>query len=178
MMETGSGPVKKKKTNILIVLLCAAAAVTAAVAVVLSAAGTLGGRPAFVADDNAVEGSVLMQGKNIEDRLQEAADASMFSFRINSQMSFAGGEEEGIMIIESPAHNHYDMQVRIVLDDTGETVYETGVIQPGKSIARDTLDTPLKKGEYAATAIITALDPETGEEAGKNAAAIMITVES
>lgn len=172
-METRSKPKKKHmgRTVLAIILVLAGIAAT-----ILLTTG-MGGKAAFVTDDKAADGSALAQGEDIAGSLQKAADESMFSFRINSNMVFENGGAEGSMIIESPAHNTYNMQVRIYLDDSGETVYETGVIEPGQGIVRDKLDVILSKGEYAATAIITAIDPETGGEAGKNAAALTITVE-
>ena len=70
------------------------------------------------------------------------------------------------------------MSVQIPLDDTGEVIYETGIIDPGYHIQSDKLDRPLEKGVYPATAMFTAYDPETGDEVGRAGAKISITVKS
>lgn len=68
------------------------------------------------------------------------------------------------------------MQISILLDDTGEEVYKTGVLSPGDTVPRDKLAVALHKGVYPATAVFTALDMESGSAVGQTAAGITITV--
>lgn len=68
------------------------------------------------------------------------------------------------------------MQVLITLDDTGELIYETGLIEPNHHIQSAKLDVELEKGEYLATAVFNAYDPETEEYIGSAGAKLTITV--
>lgn len=87
------------------------------------------------------------------DALKEAEDDQV-RIQINSQPVFNDGESEGNLYIGNPDTNVYDMEVEIVLDDTGETVYESGSIPPGYYIDNDKLQTVLNTGTYPAKASI------------------------
>lgn len=131
----------------------------------------------FAADDRAQD--IDYSGENRENvlsDLQKKADESNFSFKVNSHPVFETGDAEGNLYIENPAVNAYDMRVVITLDDTGETVYETGLISPGQSIVRDVLNKKLEPGTYKVTATIYAHDAGTGDEIGRTAAALELEV--
>ena len=172
MMERQRKKNKKKRKALVIILILA---IAAAVLLLLWINGILGGRPVFVVDENA--GAVgEIHPEDLQAQLQKSVDESMFSFRINSAPEFENGSAEGNLMIENPTYNTYYMQVTITLDKTGETVYETDVLKPGTAIALDTLDRELPKGEYPATALITAYDAGTQEKTGQTAAGLTITV--
>lgn len=167
-------PKKKRWIPVLIVI-----AVAIAVVAVAWGTGALSAqKPAqFAADDRAQD--IDYSGSNRSDvlaELQKKADESSFSFKINSNPVFENGTAEGNLYIENPVVNAYDMRVEITLDDTGETVYETGLISPGQSIVRDALDVALGQGTYTATATIHAHDRKTGTEIGRTAAELQIEV--
>lgn len=174
---SGSRTKEKKKKKWLPLLI-----VVIAVAAVVCGLWYMGAftpeRPAqFVADDRAED--IDYSGQNRQDvlaELQKKADESSFSFKINSNPEFENGQAEGTLYIENPVVNAYDMHIVITLDETGEKVYETGLIAPGQSIVRDALDVELAKGTYAATATVYAHDRKTGSEIGKTAAALQIEV--
>lgn len=168
-------PKKRRRGPVIAVIIAAAIAAIA----ILFLTGVIGGsaQAGFVVDDKATD-TTQLTAENAQDALQKAVDESMFSFRINSNMVFANGNEEGEMVIESPAHNRYGMRVELNMKDSGDMVYQTDILPPGTSIVRDKLDTPLPKGEYEAVAMIYAYDMQTQELIGQNAAAITITVEN
>ena len=165
---------KSKKKIVLLVIVIAAAA--------LAAMWLLGvfSPPAparFAADDRAQD--IDYGGESREDvlsALQQKADESNFSFKINSRPEFETGDAEGTLYIENPVTNVYDMRVVITLDDTGETIYETGLISPGQNIVRDVLKRQLDAGVYPATATIYAHDAGTGDEIGRTASALELEI--
>ncbi len=175
MSKTRTYKISKGKIIILTAVLAAVGAL-----VILFAAGILPPKEQvmFVADERAQDAAYAqMDAGGVRDKLQQQADKSKFSFKINSAPVFEDGGAEGTLYIENPVTNAYDMRVEIALDESGETVYQTGVISPGQSIARDTLDQPLAAGQHTATATIVALDANTGEETGRAAAGLVINVE-
>lgn len=131
-------------------------------------------------DSRASDGSFDpgMSDEEILEQLQKAADESMFSFRINGRPEFENGESEGALLIENPSSNKYYMRVTIKLDETGEVIYKTDYITPGKGIDLDKLEAVLPKGEYPATAEITAYDPDKKEDIGQTMAGLTIVIES
>lgn len=122
-----------------------------------------------------------LEGKTEEqivEELNRIVEEGMFNISINTQISFPNGTAEGQAYIDNISANHYNMTVQIVLDDTGETVYQSGGIRPGQYIENITLSKALPKGSYKATAIFTAHDPEDQSEVGQAAAEVLLTVES
>lgn len=115
--------------------------------------------------------------EQVTQELQKQADESMFSLRINSEPVFKTGESEGSLFIGNPSENILNMQVSIILDSNGETIYDTDVLKPGEAIDTDKLDKVLEKGGYDATAIFTALDAKTNVEIGQTTAQLKIIIE-
>lgn len=120
-----------------------------------------------------------LEGKSeaeIQAELDRVVGEGMFHIAINSNPVFANGRSEGSLEIENVPGNRYLMRVEIMLDDTGETVYSTKYIEPNSHIQTAALDVELKKGEYPATAVFRAYDPESLAEAGSVSSQITIIV--
>ena len=64
----------------------------------------------------------------------------------------------------------------MVLDETGEQVYQTGYLAPGSYVDADTLDVELPVGTHACTAYIRSYDQETKKYLGEAACVVTITV--
>ena len=90
----------------------------------------------------------------IEEIMQRKADESTFSFEINSRPFFENGKSEGNIRIYNPPFNNYLIDVEIKLDSN------------------------LKKGEYEATATISAYDPESEQLLGVSVAKLIIAIEN
>ena len=107
-------PKKRRRGPVIAVIIAAAVAAMA----ILFLTGVIGGsaQAGFVVDDKATA-TTQLTAENAQDALQKAVDESMFSFRINSNMVFANGNEEGEMVIESPAHNRYGMRVELSMNE-------------------------------------------------------------
>lgn len=130
-------------------------------------------------------GGILQEGvipgyteEEIKEILQRKADESSFSFEINSRPIFENGDSEGNIRIANPPYNKYYIDVEIKLDSNGETVFKSGEIPPEHYIENAKLSKNLKAGEYEATAIINAYNPENGYFMGSSAAKLIITVKS
>lgn len=108
-------------------------------------------------DLNALAG--ILPGKSLQEiqqLLNEKVQEGMVNISINPEPKFANGRAEGNLAIENIPGNHYALQVDIQLNDTGEIVYQSGLIDPGFYINRAKLNKNLSKGDYPATAIFTA----------------------
>ena len=132
-----------------------------------------------------VVGGILSEGiipgyteEQIKEILQRKADESTFSFEINSRPVFKDGKSEGNLRIANPPYNMYSIEVEIKLDSNGNTVFESGEIPPKHYIENAKLTKKLKAGEYDATAIISALDSESGEFKGQSTAKLVIKIEN
>ncbi len=156
----------------------------AAVLVVLLGVGAwalLGGEdgPGGFFDPNATEGQAPYKtAEEVQAELNRLVEEGMFNISIAGEIEFANGSSQGVAYIENVPGNRYHMKVTITLDDTGETVYESGGIAPGNFIERITLMRDLPAGSYDATATFGAYNTETLDEMGQAAAKVKITVAS
>lgn len=120
-----------------------------------------------------------LEGKTPEEiqaELNRVVDEGMFNISIAEVLSFPDGTSEGDVRIENVPNNRYLMDVTVTLDETGEEVYESGILEPNHHITKGTLKVDLDKGTYPAKAVFTALDPETEAVVGQAAAEVTIMV--
>ena len=129
-------------------------------------------------DTSAIEGT--LPGKSPEEiqaMLNQIVDEGMFNVSIAPTIVFQNAQAEGQARIENIPANHYYMSVKIMLDDTSETIYESKGIRPGQYIEYIKLQKELPAGEYAATAFFSAYDAKDLSEQGRVAVKITIIVE-
>lgn len=114
----------------------------------------------------------------IEEIMQRKADESTFSFEINSRPFFENGKSEGNIRIYNPPFNNYLIDVEIKLDSNNKTIFKSGKLKPNQYIEKAKLSRNLKKGEYEATATISAYDPESEQLLGVSVAKLIIAIEN
>ena len=112
----------------------------------------------------------------IEATLDEIIEEGNLSININANPVFPIGYSAGTLMVENHPNNHYTMRVSITLDDTGEEIYNSGLMPVNTHIDEDVLSTPLDAGDYDATATFVAYDVDTDAEVGRAAAKIKISV--
>ena len=112
--------------------------------------------------------------------LQQKVDEKSVAFSIKYNPVFQDGSAEGELKLESPANNINYIYFTINIDETGEQIYESGLLAPNSYIYTDTLQTekPLAKGVYPCTATIHLVDKDTKEELGMVQAAITLTIQN
>jgi len=128
-------------------------------------------------DTSAMEGRIQqMTEEEIQAELNRVVEEGMFNISIASAIVFESPTGEGEARIENIAANHYHMQVDIFLDETGEKVYSSKLIRPGYSLEKIKLDERLAPGEYAATAMFSAITQEELQLFGQAAAQIRLYI--
>lgn len=174
-VATNTHPAKQggsKKRTIIIVLCCVLAAVAVWLLVWLFACNGGG-----MFDSNARDGQAPYKSDaEIQAELNRQVEEGMFSISIASVIQFDSGTSDGLAYIENVPGNHYNMQVTITDDSTGDVLYESGVLKPNQFIEKITLTRDLEPGTYDATATFTALDGTTYDEIGQAAAKVTINV--
>lgn len=68
----------------------------------------------------------------------------MVDIGIAAEPVFEEGGKKGKLGIENVPGNRYSLQIDLVLDDTGETIYQSGLIDPGYYIEYVELNKTLK----------------------------------
>lgn len=128
-------------------------------------------------DTDAMAGRIqMMTEEEIQQELNRVVEEGMFNISIASSIVFDSPSAKGEARIENIAANNYHMKVVIRLDDTGETVYESKLIQPGYSIEKIELSKRLEPGEYAATATFSAITKEELQLFGQAGAQIKLYI--
>lgn len=165
---------KKKKRAWLIVLILLLAAIAVACLLAFYMCSGESNR-----DRNADFGQ--LEGKSndeIQEMLNRQVEEGMFNISIAGVVEFENGTSPGNWEIENIPGNRYLMQVTVTRDDTGEVVYESGVIDPNYHVQRAPLSYDLPAGDYNCTAVFSALDPETEEMVGQAGAKVLVRVKS
>ena len=127
---------------------------------------------------NAVVGT--MPGKSeeeIEAELNRQVSEKMIAFTLNSNPVYADGKAKGNILFENPKSNGKYTRLEVYLDESGELIYETGLLEPGSYVPEGELKKELKAGEYACTAYIHAYRISDESYLGKVSAGITVTVE-
>ncbi len=177
-MQTNSKERKKKKPLILVIILLAAV-ITLLIMLLVRQNKPQEVIAPGMRDAGALIGQI--DGKTDEEiqaELDRIVDEGMFNISINTDIAMKNGDEEAELRIENVPGNKYLMKVKITLDDSGEVLYTSGLIEPNYHIQSAKFSKALAKGAYAATATFTALNPDTEEAIGNAAAKITITVEN
>ncbi|MPM53249.1 hypothetical protein SDC9_100014 [bioreactor metagenome] len=123
---------------------------------------------------NIQEGTPGTSREELITAMQEKADKSTVSLKINARPIFEDGNSQGDLYIVNPVNNAYHMNVIIRLDDTDEVIYESGMMAPNQYIDSDTLLKKLEKGEHPATAYMHIFDAEDLEHSINTSTASLI----
>ena len=103
-------------------------------------------------------------------------DRETFRYQLNALPSFRADGEGGTLLIENTPGNLYPMEVVYLLDETGETVCESGLLPPGSYLEEGSLSQPLAPGEYPARAVVVVYDQPQGEELARFEEGITLVV--
>lgn len=127
---------------------------------------------------SAVSGYILSDGaepglseEEIKALLQRQVDESTISFSISSDPVFKG--KKGFIVMANPRYNAYDIDYVVTIDE--KEIIRTAKIAPNQYIEEVELKEALPKGTYAAEALVTGYNRETGEEVGKTIVEVNIT---
>ncbi len=170
---------KNQKKLLLAVLVCMVVMIVLIIILLLRTCNCGDGSETLNRDPNASIGQLETKTpEEIQAELDRIVEEGMFNISINPTPVFPDGSSEGNLRIENIPANHYLMSVKITLDDTGEVIYQSGLIEPNHHIENAKLIIPLEKGVYAATAVFTAHDAETEAQKGTAAAKINVIIEN
>ena len=166
---------KKNKVKIIIIALLVAAVASAGAYFVYNKNKS---KSANAENGAAVSGYILSDGaepglseEEIKALLQKQVDESTISFSISSDPVFKG--KKGFIVMANPRYNAYDIDYVVTID--GKEIIRTAKIAPNQYIEEVELKEALPKGTYAAEALVTGYNRETGEEVGKTIVEVNIT---
>jgi len=109
----------------------------------------------------------LLPGKTpeeISDLLNAKIEEGMVNIGIAAEPIFEENGKKGRIGIENIEANSYSFQVDIILDETGEKLYQSGLIDPGYYIEFIELERQLQAGDYEATAIFSTYSLDESED--------------
>lgn len=166
---------KKNKVKIIIIALLVASVASAGAYFVYNKNKS---KSANAENGAAISGYILSDGaepglseEEIKALLQRQVDESTISFSISSDPVFKG--KKGFIVMANPRYNAYDIDYVVTID--GKEIIRTAKIAPNQYIEEVELKEALPKGTYAAEALVTGYNRETGEEIGKTIVEVNIT---
>lgn len=166
---------KKNKVKIIIIALLVATVASAGAYFVYNKNKS---KSANAENGAAISGYILSDGaepglseEEIKALLQKQVDESTISFSISSDPVFKG--KKGFIVMANPRYNAYDIDYVVTID--GKEIIRTAKIAPNQYIEEVELKEALPKGTYAAEALVTGYNRETGEEVGKTIVEVNIT---
>ena len=109
----------------------------------------------------------MLPGKSeqeISSLLSEKVKEGMVDIGIAAEPIFEQSGKRGRLGIENIAANRYSFQVTLKLDETGEILYESGLIDPGYYVEFVELKRRLQAGDYPATAMFTTYSLDESED--------------
>lgn len=164
--KEGTTPSDSKKTRGLVVVLTAKHFIIAAVVMAfVTAGGILFGmliQSGRLFGDPDIEPNI----KDYQDIYANAGDvaAGNFSAPGYSEVSFPAGKETVQMVLPNPVGNPCYLRFSLVLTDTGEVLYSSKLIPPGKAVTQIKLNRPLERGTYNMEIQIGALSLDKNAE--------------
>ena len=171
---------ESKKKKLLVMILISLIAVMIVLLVIFVVIPAMKGDSAADFFDPSAKEGVLSSKSNdeIQAELNKIVEEGMFNISIADTIVFQNSTQEGQARIENIKANPYHMRVEIIIDDTGQTVYQSGGLIPGSYIENIKLSQKLPAGTYPATALFSAYDQSDLSVVGQAAAKIKIVVEN
>lgn len=128
----------------------------------------------LTADANATEGGIEYKSQEeIEAELNAKVAEGMINVSMNTNPVFENGT--GNLLITNSDVNNYPQIVEIY-DENGELIYQSGLIEVGSKVETGSLLVDIATGEHACIATFNAVNPTTGELAGRANVNIVVTV--
>lgn len=109
----------------------------------------------------------MLPGKTpeeIDELLNAKIAEGMVNIGIAAEPIFERNGKKGRIGIENIEANRYSFQVTLTEDETGETLYESGIIDPGYYIEFVELKKNLPAGDYPATALFSTYSLDESED--------------
>lgn len=126
-------------------------------------------------DENAVSGSY-------GDQAAQSTTVREFAIMVNAEVTVDASTGKANVLMGNPEENTRLCKITLFLDDTGERLYSTPILNPGERVAYAQLDEEavkqMKEGEYQATAFIDILDEKTQETIGTIEAGVKLTLKN
>jgi len=114
--------------------------------------------------------------EELENAMQEFADANYFTLQVNPEAEFISSTGEGTFEIVNPSVNVYPISFELYLDDDNSLLYKSGAIMPNTQVRGITLEKKLDPGTYTGTARVAIYDPDDQAKVGETEAKITMNV--
>ena len=105
-------------------------------------------------------------------------EPSYFRIQINAKPVADKQSGRSNLMIGNSTDNEESVLVRLFLDETGEQIYCSEVLNPGERSAYGVLSVIPEPGEYKVTAVFYILQPESTEISSEIEAELLLTVEN
>lgn len=153
---------KEKKQKLIVLLLLVLIGLAAGICYQITKEDDL----SRLARDELALGGMLpgKSAQEISDLLGAKIAEGMVDIGISAEPIFERNGKKGRLGIENIAANRYSFQVELKLDETGEVIYQSGLIDPGYYVEFVELNKTFQAGDYRATAVISTYSLDETED--------------
>ena len=109
--------------------------------------------------------------------IQAVSGETEILFSINTNQVYNSETGLGNMFFENPPENKKLVRLQICRMDSGESIYESGLIKPGYYIEKEKLDIVPAVGDYPCQAYVYGYRMDNEEYIGKVQTDIMVSVQ-
>lgn len=139
---------------------------------------TQGGTSRLITDANALEGG--LDGESLKEQYRqmiEKAEQTAIVVNFSESIILPDGDSEAEVQIANPVENNYPMQFILTLEDSGEKIYESGLVPLGSHLDKIKFTKKLEKGQYPAILTYRAYDENAQQYVSSVNVSVTITVE-
>lgn len=133
-------------------------------------------QPASLVAEGNVKTGTLHNPEERQKELNQIVEEGMLAFSINATPFMKNGTSTANLLVENPPGNTMRFTITIEKDDTGESIYQSGYLDPEQYIDNVPLDVELPKGEYPCTAYFDAYRIDDSAYVGRAGAQITLYV--
>lgn len=139
---------------------------------------SLDGTSRLITDANALEGG--LDGESLKEQYRqmiEKAEQTAIVVNFSESIILPDGDSEAEVQIANPVENNYPMQFILTLEDSGEKIYESGLVPLGSHLDKIKFTKKLEKGQYPAILTYRAYDENAQQYVSSVNVSVTITVE-
>ena len=150
--QTTAAPVKAGLSTQKVVLILGAVAIVCAAVVIAI----------FLLNQEDEGPGRVITAENVEEiaqDIQEQVERGMFATYMNTTWTFPDGRSPSSdAVMGNSARNRYPFYFTVVLSETDETIFESGLLPIGTRISQIVLDRELAAGDYPAIVYVNMID--------------------
>ena len=108
-----------------------------------------------------------MNDQKLKEYANQRADETAMTVNVYPEVTISSANNQGQMWVQNLPTNVYGQEAELILAETGELLYSSGMLEPGNQNTTVTLEKYLEKGDYPAQIKLAFYNLKTKKLEGK-----------